>query len=307
MSGRIGNNAKKGRGGAAARSGATKRSSDRSEADYEYKPKPVKAKRRDKTPKTGRAAAAKESARVSSQAGKAGRARSSRKSGVANGATGATGAVGVGALGSASAAAQVQGGRLEWKPGNMLFPLPAVLVSCGATREEYNLITLAWVGTICSDPPMVSISIRPERHSHTIIKRTGEFVINLTTPAMARVTDWCGVRSGRDFDKFAETGLTPLPAQKVKAPLVAQSPVNLECVVREIKSLGTHDMFIAEVVAVGVDPRLHDAQSGRFDLTGNGLLCYAHGDYYELGRHIGKFGFSVEKKPGKPARKKQGR
>lgn len=186
--------------------------------------------------------------------------------------------------------------RLSWKPGNMLYPLPAVLVSCGEIPQEYNLITVAWAGTICTNPPMCSISLTPMRHSYEIIRRTSEFVINLTTAKMARMVDWCGVRSGRDYDKFAETGLTAIPAQKVRAPLVAESPVNLECVVQEVKELGSHSMFIAEVVAVSADSRFHNTTNDEFDLTSAGLLCYSHGKYYNLGKFIGKFGFSVQKR-----------
>lgn len=134
--------------------------------------------------------------------------------------------------------------KQSWKPGTVLYPLPAVLVSCGAAPEEYNMLTVAWTGTVCSDPPMCFISVRPERHSHAIISRTGEFVINLTTRRLARAADWCGVRSGRDFDKFREMGLTAVPSEKVAAPLIAESPVNIECRVRQVLPLGTHDMFL---------------------------------------------------------------
>ena len=143
--------------------------------------------------------------------------------------------------------------KQNWKPGTVLYPLPAVLVSCGATPEEYNMLTVAWTGTVCTTPPMCYISVRPERHSYAVIRRTGEFVINLTTRSMARATDWCGVRSGRDFDKFRETGLTPVPAERVAAPLIAEAPVSIECRVRQVLPLGTHDMFLAEVVNVQAD------------------------------------------------------
>ena len=144
--------------------------------------------------------------------------------------------------------------KQNWKPGTVLYPLPAVLVSCGATPEEYNMLTVAWTGTVCTTPPMCYISVRPERHSYAVIRRTGEFVINLTTRSMARATDWCGVRSGRDFDKFRETGLTPVPAERVAAPLIAEAPVSIECRVRQVLPLGTHDMFLAEVVNVRTKP-----------------------------------------------------
>ena len=186
--------------------------------------------------------------------------------------------------------------KTNWRPGTMIYPLPAVLVSCGASADEYNLLTIAWTGTVCSEPPMCYISVRPERHSYPIIRRTGEFVINLTTSQLARVTDWCGVRSGRDFDKFAECGLTPLPAEKVAAPIVAESPVNIECRVRQVIPLGSHDMFIAEVVNVQVDEELIDPQSGKFDLERARPLVYSHGEYFELGKLIGFFGWSVRRR-----------
>lgn len=183
------------------------------------------------------------------------------------------------------------------KVGTMIYPLPAVLVSCGATPEEYNLLTVAWTGTICSDPAMCYISVRPERHSYEIIKRTGEFVINLTTEELARAVDWCGVRSGRDYDKFAETGLTPEKAEKVAAPVVGESPVAIECRVRQVIPLGSHDMFIAEVVNVLVDERVIDDETGKFELERAGLLAYSHGEYFALGKALGHFGWSVRKKP----------
>ena len=186
--------------------------------------------------------------------------------------------------------------KTNWKPGTMIYPLPAVLVSCGAEPAEYNMLTVAWTGTVCSDPPMCYISVRPERHSYPIIKRTGEFVINLTTVDMARATDWCGVRSGRDFDKFAECGLTPQPAAAVAAPVIAESPVSIECRVRQVVPLGSHDMFIAEVVNVQVDESLVDPQSGKFDMARAGLIAYSHGEYFELGRMIGYFGWSVRRR-----------
>ncbi len=187
--------------------------------------------------------------------------------------------------------------RENWRPGTMIYPVPAVLVSCGASAEEYNMLTVAWTGTICSEPAMCYISVRPERHSYEIIKRTGEFVINLTTSALARATDWCGVRSGRDYDKFKEMGLTPIASAKVAAPTVAESPVAIECRVKEIIPLGSHDMFLAEVVNVSVDETLIDKESGKLDLERARLLAYSHGEYYELGKALGHFGWSVRKKP----------
>lgn len=178
----------------------------------------------------------------------------------------------------------------------MIYPLPAVLVSCGAVPDEYNLLTVAWTGTVCSDPAMCYISVRPERHSYDIIRRTGEFVINLTTEELARATDWCGVRSGRDYDKFRETGLTPGLAYVVAAPTVAEAPLSIECRVKQILPLGSHDMFLAEVVNVQADERYLDAD-GRFDLERARPLVYSHGEYFRLGEAIGRFGWSVRRKP----------
>lgn len=195
--------------------------------------------------------------------------------------------------------------RESWRPGTMIYPVPAVLVSCGAKPEEYNVLTVAWTGTICSDPAMCYISVRPERHSYEIIKRTGEFVINLTTEQLAKATDWCGVRSGRDYDKFSEMGLTPIPSAVVSAPALAESPVSIECRVKEIIPLGTHDMFLAEVVNVLVDKEFIDADSGKLDLERARPLAYCHGEYFGLGRLIGHFGWSVRKKPRKGAKGKK--
>ena len=164
----------------------------------------------------------------------------------------------------------------SWKPGTLIYPLPAVLVSCGATPDEYNLLTVAWTGTVCTDPPMCYVSVRPERHSYGIIRRTGEFVINLTTRGLARAADWCGVRSGRDYDKFREMGLTPGKALKVAAPIVEESPVSIECRVRQVLELGTHDMFLAEVVAVQVDADYIDPATGRFCLERACPIVYSH-------------------------------
>ena len=185
----------------------------------------------------------------------------------------------------------------SWKPGTLIYPLPAVLVSCGATPGEYNLLTVAWTGTVCTDPPMCYVSVRPERHSYGIIRRTGEFVINLTTRGLARAADWCGVRSGRDYDKFREMGLTPGKALKVAAPIVEESPVSIECRVRQVLELGTHDMFLAEVVAVQVDADYIDPATGRFCLERACPIVYSHGEYFVLGEALGHFGWSVRKKP----------
>lgn len=180
--------------------------------------------------------------------------------------------------------------------GNMLNPTPVVMVSCGSTLDEYNIITIAWTGTVNSDPPMCSISIRPTRHSYDIIKRTGAFVINLVNKDLAAFADWCGVRSGKKYSKFMETGLTPTRATKVNAPMIEESPVNLECKVTQIIPLGTHDMFLAEIVAVHVNEKLFSPKTDAIDLQRAKLVCYSHGHYYGLGEKLGKFGFSVEKK-----------
>ncbi len=186
--------------------------------------------------------------------------------------------------------------KKDWKPGTMIYPLPAVLVSVGATEEEFNLFTVSWVGTICTDPPMCYISVRPERHSYPILKKNMEFVINLTTKDMAFATDWCGVRSGKQFNKFKEMKLTPGKATIVNAPTVEESPISIECKVREVMSLGTHDMFIADVVNVQADEKYIDPETGAFKLHDADLLVYSHGFYHELGPMIGKFGWSVQKK-----------
>ena len=188
------------------------------------------------------------------------------------------------------------GEKTAWKPGTMIYPLPAALISCGATPDEYNVLTASWVGTICSNPPMCYVSIRPERHSHPIIERNMAFVINLTTEELARVTDWCGVRSGKDYDKFAECGLTPVLSDKVAAPYIKEAPLSIECNVREVLHLGSHDMFIADVEGVLADNAYIDAETGAFDMEKAGLLVYSHGHYYKTGEPIGKFGCSVEKK-----------
>ncbi len=192
--------------------------------------------------------------------------------------------------------------KIPWKPGNMLYPLPAVMVSCGTRPEHYNIITLSWTGTINSEPPMVSISVRKERHSHPIIKEAGEFVINLTTRNMARATDWCGVKSGRDYDKFRETGLTPDFSGTMSTPLIRESPVNIECRTTQIIELGSHDLFLAKVVAIHVEEQYLDKKTGVFDLRQTDPIAYLHGSYYVLGEKLGRFGFSVRKKrkKGKP-------
>lgn len=184
----------------------------------------------------------------------------------------------------------------QWKPGNMIYPLPAVLVSCGSSEKDYNLLTIAWTGTLCTNPPLCYISVRPERYSHEIIKRNMEFVINLTTKDMAYATDWCGVKSGRDYNKFEEMGLTPGKASVVQAPIVEEAPVSIECRVKEIIPLGSHDMFVAEVVNILADDRYLDPETGAFDLAKADPLVYLHGNYFDLGEKIGKFGWSVEKK-----------
>ena len=186
-------------------------------------------------------------------------------------------------------------GKQYWNAGNMLYPIPAVMISCGKTDEKPNIITVAWAGTVCSSPAMVSISIRPERYSHDIIKETGEFVINLTTRKLLRACDYCGVKSGRDVDKFKEMKLTPLKSQKIDAPGIEESPVNIECKVTEIKPLGSHDMFIAEVVGVSIDEEYLD-EKGKFHLNDTGLVTYSHGEYFTLGEKVGSFGYSVRKK-----------
>lgn len=185
-------------------------------------------------------------------------------------------------------------GKQSWKPGNMLYPLPVVLVSAADKNGVKNVFTVAWAGTICSDPPMVSISVRPERHSYHMIKETGEFVINLTTEELCYATDYCGVVSGRDVDKFAEMNLTPIAGDVVKAPLIEESPVNIECVVKEVKPLGTHDMFIAQIVAVHADEKYMD-EKNKFHFDKAKPIVYSHGSYVSLDKTIGTFGYSVKK------------
>jgi len=184
--------------------------------------------------------------------------------------------------------------KQTWKPGNMLYPVPVVMISCKRKDEKPNIITVAWAGTICSDPVMVSISVRKERHSYDIIKETGEFVINLVTKDLTFATDYCGVKSGRDVDKFSEMNLTPVEVEGVSAPAILESPLSLACKVKEIKELGSHDMFIAEVVSVTVDDKYMN-KDGKFELNSTGLVAYSHGEYFELGEKLGKFGYSVKK------------
>lgn len=182
-----------------------------------------------------------------------------------------------------------------WKPGNMLYPLPVVMVSVADRDGRPNIITVAWAGTICTNPPMVSISVRPERYSYPILKETGEFVLNLTTRELAFATDYCGVKSGRDVDKFMELGLTPLKAEHVGAPLIEESPVNIECKVREVLPLGSHHMFLADVVAVHADEKYMD-EKHKFHLEKAEPIVYSHGAYLVCGEQLGTFGYSVRKK-----------
>ncbi|MBQ8559125.1 MAG: flavin reductase family protein [Tyzzerella sp.] len=186
--------------------------------------------------------------------------------------------------------------KQTWKPGNMVYPLPAVMVSVGDKEGNTNIITIAWTGTICTNPAMLYISVRPERYSYNMIRESGEFVVNLTTEALAKVTDYCGVRSGRDVDKWKETGLTQGKANELAyAPIIEECPVNIECKVTEVKELGSHHMFMAEVVSVQVDDKYLD-ESGKFCLNETGLLAYSHGEYLGLGEKLGTFGYSVKKK-----------
>jgi flavin reductase (DIM6/NTAB) family NADH-FMN oxidoreductase RutF len=211
--------------------------------------------------------------------------------------------------------------KQSWKPGNMLYPLPAVMVSCqypaGKADPECknpklqgrpNIITVAWAGTVCTNPPMLSISVRPERYSYHMLKDAGEFVVNLTTEQLAFATDYCGVRSGRDVDKFKEMHLTPLPLRSVAVPGIAESPVNIACKIREIKPLGSHHMILADVTEVIVDDTYMD-ENGKFDLNAAGLITYSHGEYFLLGQKLGTFGYSVAKKKttGKAERKQTNR
>lgn len=188
----------------------------------------------------------------------------------------------------------------------MLYPVPAVMVSCQRKGEKPNIITAAWCGTTVSDPAMVYVSVRPERYSYDIIKETGEYVINLVNKDLVFAADFCGVRSGRNVDKFDEMKLTPLPSQKISAPGIEESPVNLECKVKKILPLGTHHMFLAEIVNVTVDDKYMD-EKGKFHLNSSGLVAYSHGEYFELGKKLGKFGYSVQKKKKGITGKKHGK
>ena len=191
-----------------------------------------------------------------------------------------------------------------WKGGNMLYPLPAVMVSCANAAGEKDIVTVAWAGTVCTNPPMLSISLRPERHSYHIIRESGEFVVNLVTSRLQRACDWCGVRSGRDYDKWAECRLTAEPAAKLElAPVIAESPVNIECRVRDVLELGSHHLFLADVAAVQVEEGLLDAR-GKLDLARANLTAYSHGEYFELGRRLGSFGYSVRKRKPGPRRRR---
>ena len=186
--------------------------------------------------------------------------------------------------------------KQTWKPGNMVYPLPAVMVSVGDKEGNTNIITIAWTGTICTNPAMLYISVRPERHSYKMIRESGEFVVNLTTEALARATDYCGVRSGRDVDKWKEMHLTRGKASELEyAPIIEECPVNIECKVEEVKELGSHHMFIARVVAVQVEDSYLD-ETGKFCLNETGLLAYSHGEYLSLGKSVGTFGYSIKKK-----------
>lgn len=185
--------------------------------------------------------------------------------------------------------------RADWRPGNMLYPLPAVMVSVADGNGRPNIFTVAWTGTVCSNPPMVSISVRPERYSYHCIEETGEFVINLTTKKLAYAADFCGVKSGRDVDKFREMRLTPISGREVKAPLIAESPVCLECRVKQMIALGSHTMFVADVVSVSIDEAYLDSEN-RFHLDRAEPIVYSHGTYFGLGDAIGKFGYSVAKR-----------
>ena len=185
--------------------------------------------------------------------------------------------------------------RQTWKPGNMVYPVPAAMVTVADKEGHTNIITIAWTRTICSDPPMTYVSVKPERYSHHMLEETGEFVINLTTRKTAFAADYCGVKSGRDVDKWKETGLTAGKASKVAVPVIEECPVNIECQVTEVKHLGSHDMFMAKVVAVDVDESYMN-ENGKFDLNGTGLIAYSHGEYRVLGEAVGKFGYSVQKK-----------
>lgn len=190
--------------------------------------------------------------------------------------------------------------KIPWKPGNMLYPVPAVMVTCTREGQAPNIITVAWAGTICSTPAMLSISVRRERYSYDIIKETGEFVVNLVTRDLVRAADYCGVKSGRDVDKFTQMKLTPCTLENCRVPGIGESPVNLACKVTEIKHLGSHDLFLAQITGVTVDGRYMD-EKDKFHLNQAGLVAYSHGEYFELGKKLGSFGYSVKKTQKKPS------
>ena len=193
--------------------------------------------------------------------------------------------------------------KQTWAGGNMLYPLPAVMVSCANAAGEKDIVTVAWAGTVCTNPPMLSISLRPERHSYHIVRESGEFVVNLVTARLQRACDWCGVRSGRDYDKWEECRLTPAAATALSlAPTIAESPVSIECRVRDVLELGSHHLFLADVLAVQVEDELLD-ESGKLDLARANLTAYSHGEYFELGRRLGTFGYSVRKRERAPRRR----
>lgn len=185
--------------------------------------------------------------------------------------------------------------KISWKPGNMVYPLPAVMVTVRGKDGQDNIITIAWTGTVCTNPPVLYISVRKERHSYEMLKEAGEFVVNLTTEALVKATDYCGVRSGSKVDKFKETGLTKEEAQMINCAMIKESPVNIECKLREVIELGSHDMFLADVVNVNVDDQYME-ESGKFNLAKANPLVYSHGTYYKTGKELGTFGFSVKKK-----------
>jgi len=185
--------------------------------------------------------------------------------------------------------------KVTFQPGTMVNPVPVVMVSCGETEAEHNIITIAWTGIVNSEPPMTYISVRKSRHSHGIIEKNGEFVINLCTEKLAQITDYCGVKSGRDINKFKDQKVTPVPGQFVKCPMIQEAPVNIECKVKEIHHYPSHDMFIADILAVHADDSLMN-EKGKLELERAGLICYNHGDYFGLQKKpIGKFGFSIMK------------
>lgn len=185
--------------------------------------------------------------------------------------------------------------KQQWKPGNMLYPLPVVMVSVRDLEGNDNIITVAWAGTVCTNPPMVSISVRPERYSYHMLEESRAFVINLTTEQLCHATDFCGVRSGKDVDKFAQMKLTKVEASQINAPMIGESPVNIECKVKKIEKPGSHHIFLAEVVTVHADEKYMD-EKGRFDLNLANPIVYSHGEYYGLGKKLGSFGYSVKKK-----------